>query len=137
MTISEWKRTKHKGRGKRHSFLALPHFMLKSAEFASLSGNSVKLLLELAAQYDGKNNGNLSATSTTLAERGWSPATIARAKVQLIEAGFVLKTRQGHRHACDLFAITWQPVDACDGKHQEPVESVPSHRWQKIKTVVR
>lgn len=97
------------------------------------------LLLELARQYRGPNtnNGNLVATQSLLKERGWSPAKIARAKAELIASGFIRKTRQGHRHLCDLFAITWWSIDPCPGKGLEvDPESVPSHLW-KTKVVVR
>jgi hypothetical protein len=125
------KRQRRTGRGKGHSFLALPHHMLKSPEFAALGYSATKLLLEIAMQFNGKNNGDLSATVTLLGERGWNSGVLIRAKEELIRSGFIVKTRQGGRHVCDLFGVTWLPIDRCDGKHDHPAETVPLNLWKK------
>ncbi len=39
----------------------MPHVVVNSPQYAKLKPRSVKLLLDLAAQYKGNNNGNLCA----------------------------------------------------------------------------
>ena len=132
MAISSQKRPKLKGRGRGHSFLGLPHYMLKSEEFRSLSGNAIKFLIELAAQYDGKNNGDLSLTRKQALERGWkSGATRDRAELECLEAGFIVRTRQGGLHACNLYAITWRPIDDLGSKIECGPQTVESNLWKK------
>jgi hypothetical protein len=131
--IRESKRPKITGRGKDHSFLRLPHFLLDSTEFASLSGNAVKLLLDAAKEFKGANNGNLNLAWSRLAQRGWvSQGTAHRAKHELLDAGFLECTRHGGRNRCSLYAITWEPIDACDRAQLEvKPTTVASHLWRK------
>lgn len=130
--IPERKRAKHTGRGKDHSFLRLPHFLLDSPEFARLSGNAVKLLLDAAKEFKGTNNGNLNLAWSRLAERGWvSQGTAHRAKHELLAAGFLECTRHGGRNRCSLYAITWEPIDACDKVQLEVAPTrIASHLWR-------
>lgn len=94
----------------------------------------MKLLMELAGQYRGYNNGDLIATYAGLRERGWvSNETLQRALKSLEAAGWLIKTRQGGRHVgCNLYGISWWPVQECGGKHDHPVEHKASHLWKKI-----
>lgn len=133
--IRESKRPKLTGRGKEHSFLRLPHFLLDSEEFAALSGTAVKLLLDAAKEFKGANNGNINLAWSHLAKRGWvSQGTAHRAKQELLETGFLECTRHGGRNRCALYAITWEPIDACEKVQLEVAPTrVASHRWQKQK----
>ncbi|HZW17616.1 MAG TPA: hypothetical protein VFF71_02280 [Luteimonas sp.] len=130
--IPEHKRAKFTGRGKGHSFLQLRHDILRSAEFNKLSGNAVKLLLFLVAQFNGRNNGDFSMAWVDIAKAGWaSEATARRARDELLEARFIRVTRHGHKRRCFLFAVTWLPVDDCDGKGLEVAsERVACHWWK-------
>lgn len=113
--------------------------MLSSPQFAALDGNAVKLLLELARQFNGSNNGDLSIAWTLLKRSGWrSQATLHKAKDRLLEARFIVKTRQGMKlgHLCSLFALTWLPVDECEGKHDHPPERIPSNAWRTANHLV-
>lgn len=89
-------------------FVGLPHAMLKSKHFMNLSFAARSLLLELALQYNGGNNGRLIATKKHLARRGWgSQTTVTRALAELIAARMVLKTVQGGRpHRANWYALT-------------------------------
>lgn len=131
--IPERKRWKHTGRGKGHSFLRLPHFLLDSAEFSELSGSAVKLLLHVAVLYKGANNGNLELVWSSLKLRGWrSKATIQKARDELLAAGWLLCTRHGGKNRCSLYAITWEPIDECPDKGLEvPAQKVAAHLWRK------
>jgi hypothetical protein len=130
--IPEHKRAKHTGRGKEHSFLRLPHFLLDSAEFAGLSGNAIKLLLDAAKEFKGSNNGNLNLAWSRLSQRGWvSQGTAHRAKHELLASGFLTCTRHGGRNRCSLYAITWEPIDRCEAVQLEvAAQHVASHCWR-------
>jgi hypothetical protein len=107
------KREKLTGRKETGRFLALPHAVIQSDAFESLSGNSIKLLVQIASQYKGRNNGQLTASFGVLKEKGWkSKTTLARCIQELIDAGFIVKTRQGsYPKTLSLYAITWQVLD--------------------------
>lgn len=111
------KRERTKNRKTRKSFLSLYHDMLDSDEYKNLSSSAVKLIVDLAAQYRGKNNGDLTTTWKIMERRGWrSKDTLYTAIYEAEQAGFIQRTRQGGRNKCNLFAITWQAIDECGGK---------------------
>ena len=71
---------KSKGRNPAGTFAALPHAVMDSEDFRSLSGGALKVLLGLLRQYRGVNNGDLSATFASASEWGiGSKATLAKA----------------------------------------------------------
>lgn len=106
-------RSRFKGNKVGEGFLALPYSVLKARKFVALSPQAVKLLLDVAAQYRGDNNGDLSAAWKLMKPRGWrSEQTLHRAKHELLDGGFLFETRKGHRpNVCSLFALTWVPLD--------------------------
>lgn len=130
-------REKAKGRKTNHSFAAFPHVLLNTQKYADLSSWGVKLLMDIGAQFNGKNNGDLQASWTCMRQRGWrSKGTLSRAVSELEEAGLILRTRQGGRNHCSLFAITWQPIDECKDKRsglsklEVKSTSVPPGTWK-------
>lgn len=126
------KRKKLKGRATSGSFLLLHHAMMRSREFGLLSAWGVKLLCELGMQFSGYNNGDLSAAYSVLRKRGWnSTGTLNKAIKELKAGGWIVTTRQGGRNRCSLFAVTWLPIDDCDGKHDYPPEKVAGNDWKK------
>ncbi len=130
MAIAERKRAKITGRGKIPPFLMIPHWIIDTPEFAALKGTPLKLLVDLSRQYNGKNNGDLSPS--TLRQRWRSHDTLLNAALALVVGGWIVKTRQGGLGmGPDLYAVTWWPMDACNGKHDYPAESVASHQWRK------
>lgn len=130
-------RTKVKGRSDIGSYVAVPHAILESPEWAALTAYEVKLLLDVYGQFNGKNNGTLSASWTLMRPRGWrSESTLNRALTGLLEKGFLIKTRQGGKHRCSFFAVTWREVHDCDGKHDMRLTTAAPGTW-KNKTVLR
>jgi hypothetical protein len=130
--IREAKRRKIRGRSGLEPFIALPQKVLDSLEFGALTAHATKLLIELARQYRGKNNGDFSAAMAPMKKRGWnSPGTLNRAKKELVEVGFAIVTRQGGKNRCTLYALTFWPVDECNGKHDERPSHVALHLWKK------
>ncbi|BCT93525.1 hypothetical protein LYSHEL_25490 [Lysobacter helvus] len=132
------RRFRKRGRASEHSYLGIPHYILRSQEFGGLDPWALKLLIELAAHYTGKNNGDLSAAFSVLRHRGWrSPGTLNKAIKRLLSERWLLSTRTGGRNRCALYALTWWPVDACKGKWLEVVpEHKASHAWRKTLSVV-
>src|SRR6056297_1966693 len=136
-------RQRNKGRRTSGTFAAIPHAVLDSNAFLSLTSAAVKLLLDVLRQFDGKNNGNLSITYTQMQQRGWrSTSTLSRAKDQLIEHGLIEKTRQGGlsqgRRTCSLFAITWLPINRIEDRNGQHVLDIPpakvaSGKWKENK----
>ncbi|MFZ1342933.1 hypothetical protein [Thiothrix eikelboomii] len=131
-------------RGKKHSpkwgggqFVALPHTVLKSDKFASLSPVAVKLMLDLLSQYDGKNNGDLCAAYSVMQKRGWSSkSNLAKALKELMDNQFIVLSEQGGRHKPTLYAITFYAVDECSdkkgiSKHSLRPTSAPSNDWMQ------
>jgi hypothetical protein len=93
----------------------MPEPLLNSPEFLGLSGIGVKLAMHFAAKYNGRNNGDLSCAFSEMKGRGWaSSETLARAIRELLRTGFLLKTRQGGKNQCSLYAVTWWKIDASD-----------------------
>lgn len=125
-------RQRGKGRREGGSFVPLPHFVLQSPEWAALDAWTVKLLLDLLANYKGHNNGDLALTWAQAKERGWhSPGTLARAKQSAIDSGFVIQSRQGGRNLCSLYAVTFYAIDECKGKLDiAPTRTAPA-TWRK------
>lgn len=94
-------------------FIAIPRLILDSHEWHKLPPNAIKLALDLAAQYTGKNNGRLTPAWEAMQRRGWvSKGTLNRAKSALLEASFVVLTRKGHAPStAEWIGLTWWKLD--------------------------
>lgn len=125
-------RRKTKGRRESESYLALPHPLVKSPQFARLSSKAVKLLIDIASEYNGRNNGNLAATLKPLRKKGWtSNDTLTKARNELVETGFIVLTRQGGLHCGpNLYAITWRGIDESNGRHEAMPSDRPLDLWK-------
>lgn len=121
------------------TYLGIPHYVFRSKEFGQLGAWELKLLVEVAGKYTGFNNGDLSCAFSDLRERGWnSTGTLWKALRGLLEAGWLVTARHGSRNRCALYAVTWWPVDACEGKQLEvPAEKSASNLWQQNKKCAR
>ncbi|WP_303289565.1 hypothetical protein [Marinobacter sp. SS5-14b] len=129
------KRARHTGRASTAPFLSIPKPVLNSEAYLSLGGWQVKLLVDIASQFTGKNNGDLTAAWTLMKQRGWnSPGTLNKALKDLLEAGLIEETRSGGRHRCALYAVTWRGIDECKGKLDVNPKVAPSNLFQKFKT---
>lgn len=106
-------RAKFKGSKYNEPFVGIVRSVFESPAFTALSPHACKLLLELAGQYRGDNNGDLTVAWSVVSKRGWkSRTTLWRAKSELIEAGFIYVTRKGRMPStCELLALTWFPLD--------------------------
>ncbi len=111
-----WKGARDKREG--GSFVAFPHEVLNCRAYTSLSSRARMLLIDLAVQYRGSNNGDLAASFKQMKPRGWrSEATLNAAKKELLASGLVCETRMGARpNKATLYALTWHALDDCKGK---------------------
>lgn len=96
-----------------YAFVAIPKEVLSMPEYQSLPASSKALLLDLANQYTGKNNGRLTPSMQAMDRCGWaSKGTLQRAKAALLEAPFVVLTRKGHPpRTTEWIAFTWWKCD--------------------------
>ena len=126
------KRAKHKGRKGNASFLHIPHEVLNSDAYRSQDGWTAKLLVDLAGQFNGGNNGDLCAAWTIMREKGWrSKGTLHKSLNNLLEVGLIEQTRQGGKNRCSLYAITWRAIDECKGKLDVRPTRSPSGLWKE------
>ncbi len=101
----------------------IPHAVMNCDEYVGLSGSALRLLLEMARQYNGhSNNGDLTAAWSVMRERGFkSEATLQKAVRELMEKEFIVRTREGQfcnpGKRCALYALMWANVDECPGKN--------------------
>lgn len=134
------KREKIKGRKESGRFVGIPFCVLESNDYIGLSYKSKALLIDLALQYNGKNNGDLTAAFAILKKRGWvREATIFTAVKELMVANLIIRTREGkfqNPHSrCALYAITWQPINECFGKDLDIAPSTtPPRKFSLEKT---
>lgn len=129
-------RAQRRGKGR---FVGLPYHVVSSPQFIALQPREIKLLIDLLHQYNGRNNGTLSATYTLMERRGWEGkrSSLYRAKEGLIQRGFAIQTRQGQkvRGYPTLLAITWHPIDEpkapIEYDHGIEPSNVPLNLWKK------
>ena len=114
-------------------FLLVPIALLNCPKYRALSSSAIKLMYDIASQYNGKNNGDLCAAWKVMRPKGWkSEATLNKAKKELVAAGFIAVTRIGHLpNTCSLYGITWQPLNPSPKFDYGP-NGFPAGEWQKL-----
>lgn len=123
-------RAKLKGRS-NGTFFAIPHAVIHSENWKMMPPRAVKLVCDLGGQYNGRNNGGLSAAWSVMQPLGWrSPMTVDRAEKDALRYGMIEITRQGGRHSCNLYALTWLPIHECSGKLTIGPTNVASGLWK-------
>ena len=122
---------KSKARSANGSYVQLPHSVFLCEAYTTLSAHAVKLLVDLFIQFNGKNNGDYDVAWKKMQNRGWSSKTLLyRAIRELEDTGWIIKTREGGKHKCSLYAITWLPVNECDGKLDISPTRVAAGTWK-------
>lgn len=106
-------------------FVALPWAVLDSPAWLDLSHPARSLLLEMARQYRGTNNGQLLLSRAHLSKRGWNSAdTITRAKRELLAANLVFETVKGHSpNKASWYALSWYALDRHPGHDEKTFEA--------------
>lgn len=126
------KRRKLKGRAETAPFVQLPRRVLRHPKFLHLPSRALRFLIGLLAQYYGSNNGDLEMTWKTAEEYGWkSRDTLNSARKDLLDAGFIVVSRQGGKNIPTLFAVTFYPIDYCRGKLHIPETVTPPDDWKQ------
>ena len=87
------------------------HSLHDTVAFRVLSGNAVKLYVDMRRNLLATNNGNLSAALSDLKHRGWSSSsTLSKSLYQLRALGFIAVTREGGlkqgTRVCSLYRFT-------------------------------
>lgn len=102
----------------------IPLTLLRHPNFTRLSPWAMKLVMDLARQYSGFNNGYLCASRTLMKECGWgSNHTLQRAVEELEHYGIIIRTRQGGRNRATLHALSWRRID---DKPNNPLDVAPT-----------
>ena len=116
------------GRSRISYYITIPNRCLVSENFSSLSPKACKLFLDVAAQCRGYNNGDLCITWSLMKKRAWkSQDTLAKAKKELLDKGWLIQTRQGGRNRCSLFAFSFIKIGDFGSKLEiGPTESPPN-----------
>ena len=117
MTNGRQARTKRDTSREPGRFITLPVSVLESAAYFWLSSNARSLLLEVALQCHGNDNGRMLLSRVHLKKRGWKGAGgFDKAKRELLDAELIFETVKGHRpnHA-SWFAVTWRRLDKHPG----------------------
>jgi hypothetical protein len=102
--------------------------MVRHEAWRGLSGSAVKIWIEVRSRFtvlgDGSNNNGTLSLSLDEAARclHMGKATVARALQELVDAGFLVKTKQGHWYG--RMATEWRVTD-CPSHGQ-----VATRDWQ-------
>lgn len=131
------KRHNHKGRSTTERFVSLPHYMLQSAAWRSLSPVARCVFLELAAIYNGGNNGFIALSTRDAAERtSCSKDTAARAFAELTGKGFIDCCARGHFDRKSPHASEYRlTLYSCDRTGQRASKAFMSWREEWSKSV--
>lgn len=117
---------KVKGRNDKIQFIGIPRHCAEHKNFYSLGAHALKLLIDLLFQYRGFNNGAMAATWTEMEKRGWkSRDTLRSALFELEIKGWIVVTRRGGRNSANLYAVTFRPINDCNGKLDVPAGPPP------------
>ncbi len=122
--------TDRTGRSKkwpRH--VRLYHWLMATAAWKSLNGNQRAIYLDMAARYDGKNNGTIPYAVRDAADGlHVSKATAARDLAVLRERGFIVPVTKGAFSLKQRLATTWRLTEFnCDVTHDLPTKDFA--RW--------
>ena len=117
MSTQNQKWLSNKGRYPFKFFVMFPWDVLNHETFRTLSPRATKLVVDIAAQYRGGNNGDLCAPLSLMKKRGWNSSDqLNKAKKELVEKDVIRVARQGGLNKCNLYALTWFPINECKGK---------------------
>lgn len=99
------------------SYFGVPHSILRSNEWNRLPPRAIKLIMSFGAQYYGNNNGDLSIAIKIMKELGWkSKSQLYKARNELLENGWIIRTRVGGTNKAALYALTFRKIDECKDK---------------------
>lgn len=98
----------------------------------NLSYHGKRLFLDMLSKYNGFNNGDLSFTWRQAKIHGWkSKQTHEKAIKELLKHKILIKTRQGGKNKCCLYALTLYAIDDVKGKFDHGIKATttPTGGW--------
>lgn len=100
-------------------FAALPHRVMDSIAYQSLSAHAKAVLLELLRQHNGANNGHLHCARAYMFNRSMRSASgNTKALRELCDRGLAVLTKKGGRSiGPDRYALTWLPISTWRDAH--------------------
>ncbi|HEX5960743.1 MAG TPA: hypothetical protein VFY97_05805 [Rhodanobacteraceae bacterium] len=113
MTRQRWKVKGRKDSGQR--FALIPSEVIHSANWSHTSKPCRALVTDVAVQFSGHNNGDLTASISVMRPLGWTSSDTLRALLREAQHyGLLVMTRQGGLLiGASLYALGWRPVNAC------------------------
>ena len=125
-------RKKAKNRLEKGSFITVRKDILNHPNYHSLSHRAARLLWDIYGQYNGHNNGDFCATYSVFKKKGWSSNDqLRKALEELKKKGWIVITRHGGLNmGCNLYAVTWESIDECNGKLDVNATRVASNTWR-------
>jgi hypothetical protein len=128
-----------KQRNSKERFVGIPHWVMHHPAFRAASHRARALLLDVALQYNGSNNGKLVVCDKAMKPLGWNSRDgLCKAKQELLALGLLVETRRGAKpNKAAWFALGWRTLDIVDGLDINPrsyvmlaarkIESGPPH----------
>lgn len=114
-----------------HRYAAIEHRVIDSPAFADLTFSAQSLLLLMARQLSKDNNGHLQATHSYMQGFGFSDRTLTRATKELVEHGFLYRTRMGgYQMGASQYAVTWLPIKRREGLILDWFISCAWRKWE-------
>ncbi len=112
-------------------FVQLPMVLLDSEAVSTLGHAPFRVMVCLAANYNGKNNGNLGLTASQVADKGISKNTFYSAVAELERRGVIERTYAASRvpPRPTKYALCWLPID--DTEYSRTTR-LPSHAYKSF-----
>ena len=107
------------GRGKnRLQFFKALHAITDHPDYIALTYTQRALLWDVARQFNGYNNGDLTLAPKVMKKWNWTKDTISRNKEALVDRGWLVITgcKRVRKGNCYLYALSWLDIDECGGK---------------------
>lgn len=93
------------------------HAITDHPDYIALSKQTRAFLWDLARQYNGHNNGNLSAAVGIMGKHGWTKWELMRARTEALEHGWIEATRYPTaKREPVLYRLSWLPTDKWEGR---------------------
>lgn len=112
----------------------VPVEVLTSPACTTLPNFAFRVLVAIAAQYRGNNNGDLAMTKSIGRRFGARGGTQVSRSLALLEGrGLIRKTRQGGKKPLGpcLYALTWQPISELRNKIEVGPTAGPTNEWAR------
>jgi hypothetical protein len=135
--VSKRDRGRFKGRFEAgEHFGAVPLEVLESNAYNALPDYGARVLLAIAANYRGINNGNLSLTRAEATSRGVKSSWMVSAALELLMVtGLLHQTREGKNsgghYFCSLYALGWRPINPTPQAYPAITQLRPApNKWE-------